>query len=170
MLRTKAEVVNYFKTVSQNFTLGIGNPVLRFKLYNMLIELGGILESTISPHAHIGHYSVEIGSGCNIMTGVVITNDIQIGEGCLINLNSTIGHDCVIGDFTEMSPGVAISGNSKLGSFCNIGTNATILPKITLGQNVIVGAGAVVNRDIPDNCLAVGVPAKIIKQLSPLEI
>jgi acetyltransferase-like isoleucine patch superfamily enzyme len=63
-----------------------------------------------------------------------------------------------------MSPGVHVSGNCQIGDFCNIGTNATILPRVKLGNNVTIGAGAVVTKDIPDNCVAVGVPAKIIKQ------
>ncbi|MDO9261728.1 MAG: hexapeptide transferase, partial [Flavobacteriaceae bacterium] len=62
-----------------------------------------------------------------------------------------------------------ISGNCTIGSYAQIGTNATILPNITIGKNVIIGAGSVVTKNIPDNCLAVGIPAKIIKALSPLE-
>lgn len=102
------------------------------------------------------------------MTGAIITNSIRIGNGCLINLNSTIGNDSVLGDFVECSPGVNISGNCKIGNYCNLGTNALILPKIKIGDNVIVGAGAVVTKDMPDNCLIMGMPAAIRKELEPL--
>nr|WP_250349320.1 DapH/DapD/GlmU-related protein [Flavobacterium anhuiense] len=50
-----------------------------------------------------------------------------------------------------------------MGEFSQIGANSTILPKVKIGKNVIVGAGSVVTKDIPDNCLVVGVPARIIK-------
>ncbi|MNG38364.1 Maltose O-acetyltransferase [compost metagenome] len=49
-----------------------------------------------------------------------------------------------------------------------LGTNATVLPKVTIGKNVIVGAGAVVTKDVPDNSLVVGIPGKIIKELPSL--
>ena len=168
VLRNKEDAAHYFKTVDSRFTIGIGNPVLRKKLTLEFEAMGGVFKSTISPLAQIGHYGNSIGEGSNIMTGTVITNDIKIGKGVLINLNCTVGHDSTIGDFTELSPGVHVSGNCTIGNYCNVGTNATILPKITIGSNVIIGAGSVVTKDIPDNCLVVGIPATIKKELPEL--
>lgn len=169
VLRTIEEAEIYFKEVSNNFTIGIGNPILRKKLYDKFTSLGGEFTSTISPFAQVGFFGNQIETGCNIMTGTIITSDIQIKKGTLINLNCTIGHDSIIGNFVELSPGVHISGNCKIGDFTVFGTNATMLPKLNVGKNVIVGAGSVVTKDLPDNCVAVGIPAKIIKELSPLE-
>lgn len=168
ILKTVREVSNYFKTTDNQFTIGIGNPILRKRLFDRFTDLGGKLTSTISPLATIGNYGNHIEHGCNIMTGTVMTADILIKKGTLINLNCTIGHDSVLGEFVELSPGVHISGNCTIGDYSVFGTNATILPKLTIGKNVIIGAGSVVTKDIPDNCLVVGVPAKIIKELTPL--
>ncbi|MCZ8298000.1 MAG: acetyltransferase [Flavobacterium sp.] len=168
VLKSLDQAKDYFQSVDKRFTIGIGNPVLRKKLLDTFSSLGGEITSTISPKASIGHFGNIVGDGSNIMTGSVLTNDIQIGEGTLINLNCTVGHDCIIGAFVEMSPGVHISGNCIVGDFSVLGTNATVLPKITIGKNVIVGAGSVVTKDLPDNCVAVGVPAKVIKDLPPL--
>lgn len=168
ILRTIDEASDFFKNVDNRFTIGIGNPVLRKKLADKFIELGGVFTSTISPEANIGSFGNQLNEGINIMTGSVITNDVFIGKGVIVNLNSTIGHDCHIGNFVEISPGVSISGNCKIGDYAVLGTNATVLPKITIGKNVIVGAGAVITKDVPDNCLVVGMPAKVIKELSPL--
>lgn len=168
VLRSHIEVEKYFTNIDIRFTIGIGNPILRSKMVDVFTKLGGALTSIISPKATIGCFGNNIEIGCNIMTGVVITNDVEIGKGVLINLNSTIGHDTVICDFVEISPGVNISGNCKIGAFSIIGTNAVLLPKVRIGKNVIVGAGSVVTKDIPDNCLVIGTPAVIKKQLPKL--
>ncbi|MDP3358918.1 MAG: acetyltransferase [Lutibacter sp.] len=169
ILRKIQEAETYFKTIDNRFAIGIGNPVLRKQLYDKFTAIGGVFTSTISPNANIGHYGNQIEAGCNIMTGVVITNDITIKKGVIINLNCTIGHDSIIGEFAELSPGVHISGNCIVGDYAVLGTNVAILPKIIIGKNVIIGAGSVVNKNVPDNCLVVGVPARIIKELTPLE-
>jgi sugar O-acyltransferase (sialic acid O-acetyltransferase NeuD family) len=157
------EVKKYFSDESFDFSIGIGNPHLRKKIFEKFSSIGGKFESTISPFAQIGHFDNFIGEGCNVMTGTVITNSIKLGKGCLINLNCTIGHDSVLGDFVELSPGTHVSGNCEIGELTQIGTNVTILPKIKVGKNAIIGAGSVITKDIPDNVLVVGVPGKIIK-------
>ncbi|QTQ10811.1 sugar O-acetyltransferase [Treponema parvum] len=83
----------------------------------------------------------------------------MVGQNTLI---STVGH--------PLSPKGrrAKTANSKpvtIGNDVWIGGNCTILPGVTIGNNVIIAAGAVVKKDIPDNCIAAGVPAKVIKQL-----
>lgn len=168
ILKNETEVKDFFKKHGEHFTIGIGNPVLREKLFWKFGDWGGAFQSSISPLARMGAFGNSIGVGCNIMTGTIITNDVKIGTGVLINLNCTIGHDSILSDFIELSPGVHISGNCTIGSFSNIGTNATILPGVKIGENVMIGAGAVVNRDVPDNSVAVGIPAKVIKSLEPL--
>lgn len=168
ILKTREQAEIYFKTIDTKFCLGIGNPILRKKMYEQFSAMGGIFTSVISPKASIGHYANKIDVGCNIMTGVVITNEICIGQGALINLNCTVGHNSIIGDFVEMSPGVHISGNCTIGDFVNIGTNTVVLPNLNIGDNVIIGAGSVVTKDIPSNSLAFGIPAKVIKPLAPL--
>jgi acetyltransferase-like isoleucine patch superfamily enzyme len=65
------------------------------------------------------------------------------------------------------TPKVCITGNVSVGDFTTIGTGAIIIPNIKIGNNCIIGAGSVVTSDIPDNCFAVGVPAKVIKAIQP---
>lgn len=169
VMRTTQEASVYFKNVDNQFTIGIGNPVLRKKLYDKFTSLGGKFTSTISPLAAIGSYDVQIGIGSNILSGSVFSNSNIIGKGCIIYYNSIITHDCKIGDFVEISPSVTLLGRCQIGSYTQIGSNATILPDIKIGKNVIIGAGSVVTKDIPDNCVAAGIPAKIIKELTPLK-
>ena len=163
VLRNMNEVTKLFTTDSR-YTIGIGNPVLRQKMYDQFTRAGGQLISAISPLASIGHYGTTIAPGAIIMAGTVISNDVNIGIGCLINPNCNISHDSIIGNFVEISPGVKITGHCNLGDYCTIGTGASILPAITLGNYVVVGAGAVVTKNVEQGCTVVGVPAIKIKK------
>jgi len=159
VLKNMEQVRLLFKT-DQRFIIGVGNPALRFKLYQQFKSAGGEPVSAISPFAQIGSYGTSIAAGSIVMANTVITNDAKIGIACLVNPNCTISHDTVIGDFVEISPAVQITGNCHIGDFCNIGTNATILPKVKLGNYVTVGAGAVVTKDVEDGLTVLGIPAR----------
>ncbi|MBL7790458.1 MAG: acetyltransferase [Chitinophagales bacterium] len=164
ILRSKVELKDYFSNISNEYTLGLGSPVSRKKLSDIIDEIGGKLVSTISSKSHLGQFGIEIKEGCNLMQGVIITSNVKIGRGVLVNINSTIGHDSIIEDFVEICPGVNISGNCHIGMQTFIGTNATILPGIKIGANVTIGAGSLVTKDIPDNTMAYGIPAKPISK------
>jgi len=170
ILKKLEEAQVHFSTIDNRFTLGIGNPLLRKKLYEKFIKIGGVLSSTISTNCEIGTFGNSIGEGLNMLSDSIISNDVKIGKGCIIYFGTIITHDSIIGDFVEISPSVKLLGSCTIGSYTQIGSNATVLPKITIGNNVIVGAGSVVTKDVPDNCLVVGVPAVIKKMLPPLEI
>lgn len=152
---------------SNEFTIGIGKPILRKKMYNKFTEIGGILTSTISKNSDIGSCDVLIGEGANILNGVTISNSVTIGIAPLIYYYSIITHDCVIGDFVEISPRVTLLGRSKIGDYTQIGAGAIILPDIKVGTNVVIGAGCVVTKDVPDNSIIAGIPGKVIRKNSP---
>jgi sugar O-acyltransferase (sialic acid O-acetyltransferase NeuD family) len=171
ILRTINEVKEIFrKTGDVRFTLGLGNPVLRYNLNKKFTEIGGQLISTISPNTDIGSFGTSIAPGCNILSGTIITNDVTLKTGCLINPGCTISHDSIINDFVQLSPGVRVTGNCFIDSYSQLGTNSVIIPKVKIGKNVVVAAGAVVTKDVPDNVMVAGVPAVIKKKLLPLEI
>jgi len=171
VLRAMDEVKQAFeKTADYRFTLGLGNPMFRYKLNKVFIEAGGILTSTISPHADIGTFGTSVAAGCNILSGTIITNDVVLKTGCLVNPACTISHDSILGEFVQLSPGVRITGNCQIGSFTQLGTNAVVIPKIRIGSNVVVAAGAAVTKDVADNCMVAGVPAVVKKRLEPLDI
>lgn len=163
VLRNLSEASEYFAKVDKKFVLGLGGPLLRAGAFRKFVEAGGIPHSLISQTSKIGSFGVEVSEGVNVMLNSVITNDVKIGKGVLINQMASIGHDVIIDDFVEVCPGTAISGHCKIGELSFLGTNCTILPNVTIGKRVVVGAGSVINRDIPDGSTVVGVPGKIIK-------
>lgn len=165
ILRTVEEAQNYFKNISSEFILGIGNPKLRKNLYEKFTNLGGNAVTLISENCEIGSFGNNIDIGVIITSGVIITNSISIKKGAMINLSSTIGHDTTVGEFVEICPNVSISGHCEIGNLVFIGTGATLLPNLKIGNNSIIAAGSIVSKDVPENVMVAGVPAVIKKHL-----
>ncbi|WP_121966435.1 acetyltransferase [Myroides sp. N17-2] len=163
VLKNFEECKEVFSNNIKDFVLGIGNGKTRMKLADKFLSLGGNMVSVISSKAYVGDHII-LGIGATILANATISNSAQIGKGLLMYYKAVITHDCLVGDYVELSPGATLLGNVEIGDFTQIGANATILPGLKIGKNVVVGAGAVVSRDLPDNCVAVGIPARIIKQ------
>lgn len=109
---------------------------------------------------------VTVGEGTIICAHTIITVNISIGNHVIINLDCTIGHDAVIQDFVTMYPSVNVSGITHIGHAVELGTGMQIIQGKKVGDYSIVGAGAVVVKDLPEKCTAVGSPAKPIKFLN----
>ncbi|PJJ58909.1 acetyltransferase [Hymenobacter chitinivorans] len=106
---------------------------------------------------------IELGEGCIIGQGCILTTDIRLGRHVLLNLGCTIGHDAVLADFCSLMPHANVGGEAYLETGVYLGTNATVINQVRIGARTIVGAGAVAVRDLPADCTAVGVPATVIK-------
>lgn len=142
--------------------IGIGDNKIRTSHFEMIKNLGFEPINAIHPTSHIA-YDVKIGNGVVIGTGATIATDAIIGDNVIINTRTIIEHEGVIEDNVHIAPGSSIAGRViiKKGAFVGIGS--VIKEYIKIGENAIVGAGSVVLDDIPDNAVAVGSPAKIVK-------
>lgn len=163
ILKSQMSAKEFFENESREFILGTGSPQSRYLLFKKLEAIGGELNSVISSSAIIGTHQVVMQKGLNIMPFTFVSNNTFIGKGTLLNTGAQVHHDCLVEEFCEISPKAILLGGSKVGSFSSVGANSVILPGVSVGNNVVIGAGAVVIKDIPDNCVAVGVPARIIK-------
>lgn len=163
ILKNEQQAKQFIIKNGNDFTIGIGNPKLREKLFQKFIGIGGHFCSSISSLAVLGSQNVKIGQGSNILPNAILSNDVELGIGCIVYYNVVITHDCKVEDFVELSPNAILLGNVKVGAFSHIGSNATVLPNVKIGKNVTVGAGSVVTKDIPDDSVVYGIPAKIIK-------
>lgn len=88
----------------------------------------------------------------------------KIGNGCLIMAHSHVGHDANIGDNCEISTGTIIGGYAKIGDGVKIKLGVTVRNRKSIGKNAIVGMGAVVVKDVEENQIVVGNPAKELKK------
>lgn len=150
-----------------DFVIALGNGALRKKIYEKFPSLNYV--NLIHPSVSFGKnqlVKLKKSKGNIYTAGVRLTNNIEIGNFNLFNLNVTIGHDCIIEDYVTISPGANISGNVKLKEGCYIGTGSTVLQgksiseKLIIGNYSTVGAGAVVVKNVAENTVVKGIPAK----------
>lgn len=144
------------------FVCCIGSPKAKAAVSKMIAERGGRFASGIHPSV-IMSYSSSIGEGTVVTAGNILTTNIRVGNHVIINLACTVGHYTIIEDYSTINPGANISGDVHLKEGVLLGTNCTILEKMQVGAYSKIGAGAVVNKPVPDGVTAVGVPAKVIK-------
>lgn len=124
-------------------------------------------------HSNI-HASVSIGENCKIHSHVWIGKDVVIGNQCLIQAFAFIPEGVTIKDEVFVGPHVCFTNDKRPPSFglhwaitlvkrgASIGANATILPGIVIGEKAVIGAGAVVTKDVPAGEVWVGNPAKLL--------
>ena len=142
----------------------IGASTFRERAVREAERLGFNFATLIHPTVRMDFHTVRIGEGSMICAGNILTVDITIGKHVLLNLDCTVGHNCVLEDYVSVAPGCHLSGYTTLRRGCRLGTGATTIERTEVGESSIVGAGAVVVRDIPPHVTAVGVPARVREQ------
>jgi acetyltransferase-like isoleucine patch superfamily enzyme len=116
------------------------------------------------------HLGIKIGEGVritgkNIRFGsepylIEIGDDVTITNGVIFET-----HDGGVGLFRKEFPGINVFGRIKIGSHVFIGNNCIIMPGVTIGDNVVIGAGSIVTKDIPSEVVAAGIPARVLKTI-----
>lgn len=147
-----------------SMAVSIGNPIVKKRILDGITNPLVDYPTLIHPTVWIGDKEfVDVGCGCIICAGNLITTNIRIEDFVILNLGCTVGHDTVIKKYSAFMPSVNISGEVIVGEGVYVGTGAKIINQLEIGDYAIVGAGAVVSKTLPPNCTAVGVPAKPIK-------
>ncbi len=146
-----------------NIAFGIGSPKIIGNLY-VKYKNQCNFPNLIHPNSIALWDSIDIGEGNIITSGCTFTVNIVIGCCNIFNLHATVGHDVRIGSFNVINPSANISGGVIIGDLNLIGTNAAVLQNVEIGNNSVLGAGSLLNKNLASNSVAVGMPAKTIKE------
>ncbi len=160
IIQNKEALTNWYNTQSTAFVLGIGGVTTRMKMRELALNSGGTESHLIAHNNSISETDVQFGAGLNAMQFVFVSSSVTIGKAALLNTRCNIHHDVTMGDFCEIGPGAILLGKVKVGNNVFIGAGAVILPGITIGNHCTIGAGAVVTKDVLDNLIVKGNPAK----------
>lgn len=152
------------KPKADGVLVGISNRFMRLReqLFAEAVELGFETPNVIHPRACVSA-DAKIGRGVVLNPGVVVNAFAAVGDNCVCYSNAVIEHETRLGNNVYIGPGTAFSSNARVGSNTFIGAGSRVIPDIKIGARVIVGAGAVVLADLPDDCTAVGAPARIVR-------
>lgn len=150
-----------------SFLVAVGDPRLRERLVREA-EAAGLPAAPPLIHPNVvilDPEHVRVGPGTVVSPGCTLTTDIVLGAHVHINVNCSVSHDVDMDDFATLAPGVHVSGKVSIGVGASLGTGAVVIDgdyerPLVIGARSIVGAGAVVIRDVPPDTTVVGVPAR----------
>jgi sugar O-acyltransferase (sialic acid O-acetyltransferase NeuD family) len=145
--------------------VAIGDNWTRGRVVEKLLALAPDFDfvTAVHPSAQIAR-GVRVGAGTVLMAGVVVNSDSRVGAHCILNTRSALDHDCVMDDFSSLAPGVTTGGVVRIGAYSAVSLGANIIHGKNIGAHTVIGAGALVRTDIPDHCVAYGVPARVIRR------
>lgn len=125
--------------------------------------LGFRFATVVHPTARVSSRT-RLGEGTVVSAGAVIGSSTTLGRHVLVNRGALVGHHTEVGDFASVQAGANVAGSCTIGARAYIGMGALVLDHRSVGSRAVVGAGAVVTRDVPEEVLVVGVPARIVQE------
>ena len=128
--------------------------VFKNNVKNLILEKSNIEKNVLN--------KLKKQKGILIQDNVIISSNVKIEDGVKIHIGAQIHHDVCIGKYSTVAPSSLILGSVKIGNYSFIGANSTIKQNIKIGNNSVIGAGSVVIKDVKDNEVVAGNPAKKI--------
>ena len=137
-------------------------PLLDTRNINARIEPGAIIRD-----------QVTIEDNAVVMMGAVINIGAEIGSGSMIDMGAVLGGRAIVGKNSHIGAGAVLAGviepasaePVRIGDNVLVGANAVVIEGVQVGDNAVIAAGAIVTKDVPENVVVAGVPARIIKTI-----
>jgi acetyltransferase EpsM len=117
----------------------------------------------IDPNSIIPYDYCNIGKGILLAPFSQLSPDSTISNNCMLLANSFVGHDSFLDEYTHLATNAVVGANVHVGKSVHIGSNATIREYVNIGDYSLIGGGSMVVKDVPNNCIVVGNPAKILR-------
>ena len=164
------EVVDYcvfkqmFPKSETEIVIAAGEPNVREKLYDKVKKDGYKLANLIHPQAYAQNIS-KIGEGNIICAFAYVSeSNVSIGDNIILMPYAQISHDNTVGNHCVIASSVNLSGTTTLKDRSYIGVGAKLREGITVGEDAIVGMGAIVTKSVSDHSVVAGIPAKAIRE------
>lgn len=151
----------YIPKPTDIFACGISDTKLKSKVYNTYKKRNAIFVNIIHKTSIIAKDS-SLGKGLILFPYTYVSKQAKISNFVCLNSFTSIGHDAVIGPYSTLSSHCDVTGHVILQTGVFMGTHASIIPQKKIGNFSILGAGAVVMRNVPDHVTMIGNPAHIL--------
>jgi sugar O-acyltransferase (sialic acid O-acetyltransferase NeuD family) len=155
------------RLAGSSFIVAIGDNRERKRCYGRALQ-AGLLAATLVHASAVISPSARVGAGTVVMPLAVLNASATVAENCIVNTGAIVEHDCEVGAHVHLSPRVALGGAVRIGELAHLGIGAVVLPGGLVGDESVVGAGAVVLKEAPARCVVVGIPARVLSCLMPL--
>ncbi|MBT4445664.1 acetyltransferase [archaeon] len=157
-----------------NIAIANGTPkyvhaiVKKLREYQKSLNCKVNFPNLIHPSVLYDASGVSFGVGNIINVGTNLTTDIVIGDFNYFNRYCILGHDLIVGSYCNFNAGVIIGGNVSIGNFTYLGMGTRVIQGKKIGQNVLTGAGSIIQTDVPDNAIMIMPKARHFSNQKPV--
>ena len=149
----------------KHFVLTMSDMLIKQTVSTKLFEIGGVIPTLIHPSAVVSRFATISDKGVLIGSQCEIQPDSTIAEGCVLWPRVTICHGCQINNYVFVGPNAFVGAYTKLGERAFIGQCSVLISSKVkeVGENALIGAGALVTKPVPAEAIVAGHPAKVIE-------